>query len=194
MVGSNAVMSCHFFISYICVNIVRVQRLKKISPYHFFSLSSSYTDQLVEEIGCTLEEVRDWQQQDEIIQNDNVASGISESSISSSATSVVPKAELYKRSISESPNHLTASRETLTGSNLNISTSRPNISGSSNKFGSTFSIVKHKKIDLTSFNEERPEEQKTPERRKSGTDDYVLEENVLKKAASINLDHSFSGK
>ena len=139
--------------------------------------------------------MRDWQQQDEI-QNNNIG-GASELSISSSAASVVvPKAELFKRSISESPNPLTASRETLTGSNLNISTSRPNISASSssNKFGSTFSIVKHKKIDLTSFNEERPEEQKTPERRKSGTDDYVLEENVLKKAASINLDHSFSGK
>ena len=79
---------------------------------------------------------------------------------------------------------------------MNISSgagSRPN-SGSSNKFGSTFSIVKHKKFDLTSFNAERPEDQKTPERRKSGTEDYVLEENVLKKAASINLDHSFSGK
>ena len=96
------------------------------------------------------------------------------------------RADLFKRSISESPN-FEGSRETLTGSNINIASS-----SSRSKFGSTFSIVKHKKVDLTSFDAERIED-KTPERHKSGPSIDVPTENVLKKAASINLDQSFSG-
>ena len=88
--------------------------------------------------------------------------------------------DLFKRSISESP-------EIFGGSNLASNAS------SKAKFGSTFSIIKHKKVELTTYTDERPEDKVEVERRKSGTD-YVLEENVMKKAASINFEAPIAKK
>merc|ERR1719210_928511 len=132
--------------------------------------SDDFLDKLVEEVKGWKEDVK------EDIEHATNANSIETNSTNST------KVDLFKRSISESPN-LAASRETLTGSSNNIANQTKNP-----KFGSAFNLIKPKKFELTSFDSERLEDT-TPERRKSGnsaTENYVLEENVLKKAASIN--------
>ncbi len=97
--------------------------------------------------------------------------------------------DLFMRSISESPEM--SSREKLGGSSVNLATSSSTSCSSKAKFGSTFSIIKHKKVELTTYSDDRldVDDDSSKERRKSGTD-YVLEENVMKKAASIQLEQS----
>ena len=87
----------------------------------------------------------------------------------------VNRQDLFMRSVSESPETAKASSSSKVSS----------------KFGSSFNIIKHKKVELTTYSAERLDDDDdadddilTPERRKSGTD-YVLEENVIKKAISL---------
>ena len=108
------------------------------------------------------------------------------------------KDELFKRSISESPELLTGNTLQVSGSNAlgGSSCNLSGASGSKSKFGSTFSIIKHKRVELTTYSDERLDDVTSlgpalESSRSKKEDDFVmLEENVMKKAASINFDHS----
>ena len=69
--------------------------------------------------------------------------------------------ELFKRSISESPDiSKTGNRDMLGGSTANLSASgcpltNRNPAATGSKFGSTFSIIKHKRVELTTYSDER---------------------------------------
>ena len=70
--------------------------------------------------------------------------------------------ELFKRSISESPDiSKTGNKDMLGGSTINLSgpggslTSRNPGGATGSKFGSTFSIIKHKRVELTTYSDER---------------------------------------
>ena len=72
--------------------------------------------------------------------------------------------ELFKRSISESPDlvSISSNRDVLGGSTANLTVASAASGGPSSnkvaatgKFGSTFSIVKHKRVELTTYSDER---------------------------------------
>ena len=69
--------------------------------------------------------------------------------------------ELFKRSISESPDlSKTGNRDLLGGSTANLSApgcplTNRNPAAIGSKFGSTFSIIKHKRVELTTYSDER---------------------------------------
>ena len=78
--------------------------------------------------------------------------------------------ELFKRSISESPDliSISSNRDVLGGSTANLTVasaasaagasgggSSSNKVAATGKFGSTFSIVKHKRVELTTYSDER---------------------------------------
>ena len=69
--------------------------------------------------------------------------------------------ELFKRSISESPDiSKTGNRDLLGGSTANLSApgcplTNRNPAATGSKFGSTFSIIKHKRVELTTYSDER---------------------------------------
>ena len=115
---------------------------------------------------------------DDIIEklSENVKEWKEETSSSTLDLPAINRQELFMRSVSESPETAKASASAKVSS----------------KFGSSFNIIKHKKVELTTYSAERLDDDDddadddilTPERRKSGTD-YVLEENVIKKAISL---------
>ena len=69
--------------------------------------------------------------------------------------------ELFKRSISESPDiSKTGNRDLMGGSTANLSApgcplTNRNPAATGSKFGSTFSIIKHKRVELTTYSDER---------------------------------------
>ena len=69
--------------------------------------------------------------------------------------------ELFKRSISESPDiSKTGNRDLMGGSTANLSApgcplTNRNSAATGSKFGSTFSIIKHKRVELTTYSDER---------------------------------------
>ena len=69
--------------------------------------------------------------------------------------------ELFKRSISESPDiSKTGNRDLMGGSTANLSApgcplTNRNPAAAGSKFGSTFSIIKHKRVELTTYSDER---------------------------------------